>query len=76
MMEPLHEKSCRGFSLFKVVRLLLKENQVQAALESLFFMKYPKELSRLLDVSQIFKHIAGRVCDNLQKGIRPITIKP
>ncbi len=54
MMEPLHEKSCRGFSLFKVIRLLLKENQVQAALESLFFMKYPKELSRLLDVSQIF----------------------
>lgn len=54
MMEPLHEKSCRGFSLFKVIRLLLKENQVQAALKSLFFMKYPKELSRLLDVSQIF----------------------
>ena len=57
MMEPLHDFSCRGFSLFKVIRLLLKENQVQAALESLFFMKYPKELSRLLDVSQIFLNI-------------------
>ena len=54
MMEPLHEKSCRGFSLLKVVRLLLKENQVQAALESLFLMKYPKELGISLDVSQIF----------------------
>ena len=54
MMEPLHEKSCRGFSSFKVIRLLLKENQVQAALESLFFMKYPKELSISLDVSKIF----------------------
>ena len=47
MMEPLHEKSCRGFSSLKVVRLLLKENQVQAALESLFFMKYPKELEQI-----------------------------
>ena len=54
MMEPLHEKSCRGFSLFKVIRPLLKGNQVQAALESLFFMKHPKELGILLDVSQIF----------------------
>ena len=54
MMEPLHEKSCRGFSLLKVIRLLLKKNQVQAALKSLFFMKYPKKLSRLLDVSKTF----------------------
>ena len=54
MMEPLHEKSCRGFSSFKVIRLLLKRYQAQAALKSLFFMKYPKELSKLLDVSQIF----------------------